>query len=144
MIVDHRARARALALLALLIASLVGPRAARSEPPDPWLGRDKALHFSASAVIAAGGYGGSSLLTDDRRWRLVAGAGLAVAAGAGKEIADGYGYGDPSWRDFTWDLIGAATGVGIAWLLDRCSDRLSDRWGAAPRGPAPPAGDHPE
>ena len=117
-------RCARLAALFLGAAVLLAPVAARAEP-DPWLGRDKALHFSASAVIAGAGYGGASLLTDDRRWRLAAGAGLAIAAGAGKEIADANGHGDPSWRDFTWDLIGAATGLGIAWLIDR--------WVTAPR-----------
>ena len=47
----------------------------------------------------------------------------AIAAGAGKEIADRYDGGDSSWRDFTWDLIGTATGVGIAWLIDRLVSR---------------------
>jgi len=94
------------------------PAAARAQGGDDWLGRDKALHFSFSAAIAGAGYAGASLVTPDRRWRLGTGAGLAIAAGAGKEIADAYGLGDPSWKDFTWDLIGAATGLGVAWLID--------------------------
>jgi putative lipoprotein len=114
-----------------LLFCLLFSSAARAEP-DPWLGRDKALHFSASALIAGAGYGGAAVLTEDRRWRLAAGAGLAIGAGAGKEIADSWGYGDPSWRDFTWDLIGAATGLGVAWLIDH--------FAAAPRGPAAAAG----
>ena len=129
MYIGDRGRAAALLLslfpaLCLGGATLLTPVAARAQS-DPWLGPDKALHFSASALIAGAGYGGASLLTGDRRWRLAAGAGLAIAAGAGKEISDSYGNGDPSWRDFTWDLIGAATGLGIAWLIDR--------WVAAPR-----------
>ena len=111
-------------LLAIAIAAnlLVGARAARADD-DPWLGPDKALHFSLSALIAGGGYAAAVPITDDRRWRLAAGAGLAIAAGAGKEIADRYDGGDASWRDFTWDLIGTATGVGIAWLIDRLVSR---------------------
>jgi putative lipoprotein len=105
-------------LVALLIASSQ-PAVALAQSGDDWLGRDKALHFSFSAAIAAGGYGGAALVTPDRRWRLVTGGGLAIAAGAGKEIADAYGFGDPSWKDFTWDLIGTATGLGVAWLCDR-------------------------
>ena len=97
---------------------LGGARAARADD-DPWFGPDKALHFSLSAVIAGGGYAAAVPITDDRRWRLAAGAGLAIAAGAGKEISDRYDGGDSSWRDFTWDVIGTATGVGIAWLIDR-------------------------
>lgn len=119
-------------VLVLAMAMLVSPPAARAET-DPWLGRDKALHFSASALIAGVGYGGASLLTEDRRWRLGAGAGLAIAAGAGKELADAWGYGDPSWRDFTWDLVGTATGLGLAWLIDR----LIAPVGASPRRSVP-------
>jgi putative lipoprotein len=105
----------------MIALPLLPARSARADAVggDDWLGRDKALHFSASAVIAGAGYGGASLLTDDRRWRLAAGGGLAIAAGAGKEIADSYGLGDPSWKDFSWDLIGTATGLGIAYLIDR-------------------------
>ncbi|HET6146490.1 MAG TPA: hypothetical protein VFH68_03100 [Polyangia bacterium] len=113
----HTGQRARIAGLFLSGATVLAPVAAGAQA-DPWLGRDKALHFSASAVIAGAGYGGASLLTDDRRWRLAAGAGLAIAAGAGKEIADMYGDGDPSWRDFTWDLVGAATGLCIAWLID--------------------------
>jgi putative lipoprotein len=117
-----RARSRWLALrwlLSTLIAVrlFVAARAARADD-DPWFGRDKALHFTLSAAIAGGGYAIAVPLTDDRRWRVAAGAGLAIAAGAGKEISDRYDGGDASWRDFTWDLIGTATGVGVAWLID--------------------------
>jgi putative lipoprotein len=105
-------------LVALLMASSQ-PAIALAQASDDWLGPDKALHFSFSAAIAAGGYGGAALVTPDRRWRLATGGGLAIAAGAGKEIADAYGFGDPSWKDFTWDLIGTATGLGVAWLIDR-------------------------
>ena len=98
--------------------SLSLPRVARAQAGDDWLGRDKALHFSFSAAIAGAGYGAAALVTEDRRWRLAAGGGLATAAGAGKELADAYGFGDPSWKDFTWDLIGTATGLGVAWLID--------------------------
>ncbi len=104
--------------IAIAAQLLVAARAARADG-DPWFGRDKALHFSLSVAIAAGGYAAAVPLTDDRRWRVAAGAGLAIAAGAGKEITDRYDGGDASWRDFTWDVIGTATGVGIAWLIDR-------------------------
>ena len=103
----------------LAIFLLTAPAPARGQASDDWFGRDKALHFSFSAAIAGAGYGGASLATEDRRWRLAVGGGLAIAAGAGKEIADSYGFGDPSWKDFTWDLIGTATGLGVAYLIDR-------------------------
>jgi putative lipoprotein len=47
------------------------------------------------------------------------GAGLAIAAGAAKEVYDRYSGGDPSMRDLTWDVVGATTGAMLSWLLDR-------------------------
>jgi len=105
-------------LVWVFVVLLGSGRVARADN-DPWFGQDKALHFTLSAMIGGGGYAAAVPFTDDRRWRLAAGAGLAIAAGAGKEISDLYDGGDASWRDFTWDLIGTATGVGIAWLIDR-------------------------
>jgi putative lipoprotein len=103
--------------LALLIAGfLVQPSPARAA--DDWFGRDKALHFAASAGIALGGYGGAALFTADRPPRLVTGGGLALAAGIAKEISDRYTGGDPSWRDLGWDVIGTATGLTVAYMID--------------------------
>lgn len=107
-------------LLALLV--VVGfalPARARAETSDPWFARDKALHFSASSLIAGGGYGGASLLTERTWLRSTSGAALGLAAGVGKELYDLSGRGHPSWRDLTWDAVGTATGVLVAWLLDR-------------------------
>jgi len=95
------------------------PRAPLSAPdPDPWLGPDKALHCTLSAVIAGAGYGVTALFTNDIRLRTAFGGGVALAAGAGKELLDLAGYGDPSWKDFTWDVIGTVIGLGIAISID--------------------------
>ncbi|AKU94251.1 Putative lipoprotein [Labilithrix luteola] len=94
------------------------PARAAGPDPDPWFGKDKALHFSVSAAIAAGGYGVGSAIFDARGHALLLGAGLGVLAGAGKEALDATGYGDPSWKDFTWDLIGVAAGLAVAWTVD--------------------------
>ena len=37
---------------------------------------------------------------------------------AGTVLIDATGSGDPSWKDFTWDVIGAAVGLAIAWGID--------------------------
>jgi putative lipoprotein len=127
----HRRRAAdGAARLALLAAALAVALAAvapcaRADEPDPWFGRDKALHFAFSAAIAGGGYGATAVVTDDRRWRFLVGAGLAVTAGVGKEVVDLYGPGDASWRDLTWDLVGTATGLGVAFVLDWTIHRLA-------------------
>jgi putative lipoprotein len=110
----------AAALLGLALAW--APDAHGQDPardPDPWFGRDKALHFGASAAIALGAYGTSGLITSDERTRVGAATGVALGAGVAKEIADRYTGGDPSLRDLTWDVVGTATGVLVAWLLDR-------------------------
>lgn len=107
--------AAALTPLGLL---LVATTTARAEDPDPWLGRDKALHFGACAVISAGGYGVAALATDDARIRLGVGVGAGVAAGLAKEAWDLTGRGDASVRDLTWDLAGTVTGVALAVLID--------------------------
>ena len=112
-------------LLVTLAATLTGPRLARADSAnaDPWFGRDKLIHFAASGSLAVVGYANASMLTESRPLRLGAGAALAVGAGVAKELWDLDGHGDASWRDLSWDLIGAATGllvsVGFDWAVHR-------------------------
>jgi putative lipoprotein len=115
------------------IAVLTGSAAlVRADERDPWFGRDKAYHFSASALIAAGGYGVTRSFTDDRPTCLAVGGALALTAGVGKELYDLSGRGDPSLRDLTWDVLGTATGLLLIWAVDRF-------WISAPRArPASP------
>lgn len=125
-------RTKALAL-ALAAGALVFSRSAdaRADDPDPWLGRDKALHFGASAVLAGGGYAAGTALFDERWKAFALGGGVAIAAGAAKEGLDATGLGDPSWKDFTWDVVGTVVGLGIAYAID-----------AAASGRAPPFAAH--
>jgi putative lipoprotein len=108
----------ATALLACALSFAVVPRA-RADELDPWFARDKALHFGACFTLSTGGYAGASLVTDKTPARAATGAGLALTAGIAKEVYDRYAGGDPSWRDFTWDVVGTTTGVLVAWLVDR-------------------------
>lgn len=110
-------RHRLVAVCALLTAVVAAP-AVRADDSDPWFGRDKMLHFGASAVIAAGGYTAGAVAFDARYEALLLGSGLALAAGTGKELWDMSGHGDPSWRDFTWDLVGIVAGLGVTWGID--------------------------
>ena len=104
--------------IATTILSTSAAVRAQSTDPDPWWGRDKALHFTVAGAIAGFGYG-IGTLGFDARWKCaVFGGGLAITAGAGKELFDMTGYGDPSWKDFTWDVIGAAVGLGVAIAVD--------------------------
>ncbi len=104
---------------AAMAALLALPTPAKAFEPDPWFGRDKALHFSLSSAIAMGGYGAGAFMMENRWFPLALGGGLSLGAGAGKELIDRYAGGDPSWRDFTWDAAGTAVGLGIAYLVDR-------------------------
>lgn len=85
---------------------------------DPWLGRDKVIHYGVSAGIAAGGYTAGALIFDTRAHALALGAGAAVVAGIGKELADLGGYGNASWKDLAWDGLGMVTGLALAWGVD--------------------------
>jgi putative lipoprotein len=92
---------------------------ARAADDDAWSGPDKALHFSVSVGLTTGSYAAVAFFTDHLGLRAALAAGVALAAGAAKELADLAGLGHPSWKDFTWDVIGTFTGVVTALLLDR-------------------------
>jgi len=117
-----------IAIAAVALGAAVAlPASARAADPDPWLGKDKALHFGASSLIAAGGYTLGALVFDARGHALITGAALSAAAGIGKETLDLAGYGDPSWRDLTWDGIGLVAGLAAAWGVDLLVRGVSDR-----------------
>jgi putative lipoprotein len=111
-------------------ALLLGPASAHAQSSgstDPWFGADKALHFTAGFGLAVGGYTVGALTLDDRWAAAGLGATIAVGVGAAKEGLDAAGLGTPSWKDFTWDIIGTALGIGVSLAFD-----------AALRGPNPP------
>lgn len=103
--------------IAVALQALAGP--ARAAGRDPWLGRDKALHFVASFSIAGSTYALASAATSDRPRRLVAAFGVAFAVGLAKEGLDALGFGDASRRDLTWDAVGSAMGAAAAWGVER-------------------------
>jgi putative lipoprotein len=106
-------------LLAAVAAVVLSAAPARAADPDPWIARDKALHFDVSAGLAAVGYGAAAGWLVDARWKALAlGGGVALGVGAGKELLDMTGLGDPSWKDFTWDAIGVVAGLALAWGVD--------------------------
>src|SRR6187549_2142143 len=117
-------RAAALASLALFTISTARAQQRAEPDSDPWFGRDKALHFAASASLAAVAYGGASLGTDDRPTRVAVAVTVALGAGLLKEAWDLTGHGDASWRDLTWDVVGTATGVLFACAVDWAIGRM--------------------
>jgi len=102
-------------LAASALALVTRPASAED---DPWWGKDKALHFGVSAGLAAGGYAASSFVLDRPVERAAVGAGFALTLGAAKELYDLGAGGDPSWKDFTWDVAGTGVGIAIALLVD--------------------------
>ena len=85
---------------------------------DPWWGRDKALHFGVSGVLAASGYATSSLWFGEAWQRASIGAAFALTLGVTKELVDLAGYGHPSYKDMLFNLAGTALGVTLAYLVD--------------------------
>jgi len=120
-------------LVAACAALLFIPRAhAQQQDTDPWFGHDKELHFAASASIAIVVYAGASFQTESRPKRAIAATSIALSAGIAKELWDLSGHGDASWRDLTWDVIGATTGTLVAYVIDWAISRLR-----GPTGPVP-------
>lgn len=110
---------RALGVSAVVASTLLlRASAARAEPRDPWWGPDKAEHLAVGAALSGGGYALGAATWGDRSKAIALGLAIALAAGAAKEGLDATGFGDPSWKDFAWDAIGAVCGVGIAMGID--------------------------
>jgi putative lipoprotein len=107
-----------LAAAALALALALSSRSAAASDTDPWFGPDKAAHFAVSLGLAAGGYAALSPWLESRSERALGGAAFSLTLGAGKELWDLTGHGDPSWRDFTWDVLGTAAGVAVALGVD--------------------------
>lgn len=126
---------RSAAVLVALGVGLTLTRGVRAEP-DPWFGRDKALHFGVSVVLGGGGYAASAPLFDERWQRALAGASFSLSLGAAKELHDLSGAGNASWKDFAWDVAGTGVGVGIALLIDLALSADARSRDAVWRGPA--------
>ncbi|KQN48556.1 YfiM family lipoprotein [Rahnella sp. FC061912-K] len=85
---------------------------------DPWTGKDKAEHFVGSAVLAAAGtaYGDNQGWSEARSRSF--GLLFSVSLGAAKEFYDSRDGGSGwSWKDFTWDIAGAAVGYSTYQLI---------------------------
>ncbi len=102
----------------LLLATFLAVATNKQAPSDRWFAYDKALHFGFSAGLAAGGYTVGACISEKQKTRLAIGAGVALLAGIAKELWDLSGHGDPSWKDFFWDIMGTGTGLAISWTID--------------------------
>ena len=80
-------------------------------PPDRWFARDKALHFTASALIQSLGH--SVLRANGHAYRDAAwtAAGITMSIGVAKELWDRHDGRYISLKDLTADAAGAGTGA---------------------------------
>lgn len=103
-----------LAMAALSVA--LGSGCVTTQPPEGgWLGSDKALHYFISAGIAAFVYTAAredgESMSDAFNHAMV----VTLSVGASKEAYDEFVSGTGwDWKDFTWDILGALTGGGLA------------------------------
>ena len=120
--------------LTLAVGSLFCGGAALAQGKDSFLTRDKAEHFVLSAGLAAAGYGAGATFFESREARLLTGAGLALTLGAAKELDDLRGPGVASWADMTWNVVGTAAGLLVAYGVDRVVMILRNGRGAGAGG----------
>ncbi|OJH40838.1 YfiM family protein [Cystobacter ferrugineus] len=122
---------------AVLSVLLSVPLSAWSEPlkPDPWLSSDKVAHFGVSAGLAGAGYAGGAFLFESPEARWLTGAGLALGVGVAKEFFDAGRGSIFSWKDLTWDVLGTATGLTLAWAVERLLVQRSGAGAGAAVGP---------
>lgn len=104
--------------LAILLATCLAPARGAAQSNDSWFGKDKALHLAGTTALSGLGYGIGLATTDHRGWGSLVGVSTGLFVGGIKELVDLGGGGSPSWKDFTWDVVGTVLGVGIALLID--------------------------
>ena len=105
--------------IVLAVVLAVCPLSARGAANDGWWTRDKVSHYSVSLVLAIEGYELGAAFSPRPVVRVATAAGLALTAGAAKEISDRRGRGDFSRRDMIGNALGTATGLLVAWSIDR-------------------------
>jgi putative lipoprotein len=90
-----------------------------STPADPWWGPDKAAHLAVSSVLSAAATRvamDSGVPASSAHAQAI---GIVLVIGAGKEAYDarpgGTGW---SWRDMSWNLLGALLGGALVRAVD--------------------------
>lgn len=98
-------------LTLILVAGSLSFGGPQRVPPDRWFARDKALHFTASAIIQSVGH--SVLRANGRSYRDAAwtAAGITMTVGVAKELKDRHDGRYISLKDLTADAAGTGTGA---------------------------------
>ncbi|XBS71814.1 YfiM family lipoprotein [Acerihabitans sp. KWT182] len=102
-----------------VLMPLIGCSACAHMAQDSWTGRDKAAHFVSSAALAmAGSAAAEHQNASPARSRNI-GFAFSLSLGAAKEGYDSRAAGSGwSWKDFAWDVAGAATGFSIYYFSE--------------------------
>ncbi len=118
-----------LTLLIMLMCISSDPRAQEpsndqlSEPnsvDDPWIGKDKFLHFTISAgLVLTSYYVYREEFNNSETGSYYFSGGLTISLGALKEYYDWHHphRHQASWRDLIADIAGTATGLTIAYIM---------------------------
>lgn len=95
----------------LLLAGSLSFGGPLRQPTDRWFARDKALHFTASAIIQSVGH--SALRANGRAYRDAAwtAAGATMSVGVAKELWDRHDGRVFSLKDLTADAAGTGAGA---------------------------------
>lgn len=99
--------------LVFAIWTTPGPAVLPPSARDPWFGRDKLLHFVASAAIQGTAHAVLRANGADYGRASRGAAIVTLTVGVSKEVWDHRRGGDASWRDLTWDAAGGATGAVV-------------------------------
>jgi uncharacterized protein YfiM (DUF2279 family) len=78
-----------------------------ASPGDNWFAPDKVQHFFSSAFVQTMSYGALRTTGLDHRAALTGATITTATVGIGKEYHDLLTHDDFSYRDLTWDAIGA-------------------------------------
>jgi putative lipoprotein len=98
-------------LTLILVAGSLSFGGPPRDPPDRWFARDKALHFTASALIQSLGH--SVLRANGHGYRDAAwtAAGMTMTVGVAKELWDRNRGRYVSVKDLTADAVGTGAGA---------------------------------
>ena len=86
-------------LLLPMMSLLLTACASASARKDPWLGRDKIVHFCASGLIARMATAAAHIQDRNDSETFMIAMGMTLSTGAAKEAYDGYVRNSWSWKD---------------------------------------------
>jgi uncharacterized protein YfiM (DUF2279 family) len=105
-------------LLLLASVALQSPDSAEADSarahvavPDQWFAPDKIKHFLIAGTVESGAFATSEAAGLSRRNSFVAGVAVMAAFSLGREIHDKRVKNEFSWRDLTWDALGASAAL---------------------------------